>query len=154
MKHLLICFLLIFGLLANIASAGEPREVELNDGSVLLGEIVSLEGDVLTLKSETLGLVKINASRIRNIRMKPGASDSEEDQFAKLRDSMMNDPEIMAMVLSLQDNPDVQEVLKDPELMQALSSGDIKALLSNPKIIKLLDNPKIQDIGKKALKQE
>ena len=132
----------------------EPREIELDDGSVLRGEIVSLQDNVLTLKSDTLGLVKMDASRIRNIRMKPGSSDGAGDQFKELQASMMNDPRIMAMISSLQNNPDVQEVLRDTELMQAISAGDIGALLSNPKIIKLLNNPKIQEIGKKALKQE
>jgi len=154
MKHLTLCFFLLFVLLATTAVAGQMRVVELGDGSVLTGEIISLKDEVLTLKSETLGLVRIDASRIRTIRMEPGSSAAAGNKTEKLRGTMTTDPEIMDMISSLQDNPDVQEVLKDPDLMQAIRSGDIGTLLSNPKFIKLLNNPKIQDIGKRALKQE
>ena len=151
MKQLIIGLLLFFGSLAGYASAGEVREIQLNDGSVIYGEILSLRNDVLTLKTETLGVVTLDASKIRTIRMKP-ETETADDQFQELRQSMMSDPEILNMIFSLQNDPEIQAILKDPELMKSLSSGDIGALISNPAIIKLLNNPKIQDIGKKALK--
>ncbi|MFC1821866.1 hypothetical protein ACFL9T_04105 [Thermodesulfobacteriota bacterium] len=151
MKRVVIIFLLFLIFSAAYASAGEMREVELDDGSVIYGEIVSLEGDLFTIKSDTLGLVKVKASKIRNIQMTPG-TDGTRDQFQELQQSMMKDPEILKMIFSLQDDPEVQAILKDPAVLEAVSSGDIEALLSNPKILKLLNNPKIQEIGKKALK--
>ena len=54
------------------------------------------------------------------------------------------------MILSLQNDPDVQTILQDPEIMKAINSGDINALLSNPKFMKLLENPTIQDIRRKV----
>ncbi len=63
---------------------------------------------------------------------------------------MMSDEEIVNMILSLQNDPDIQGVLQDPEIMKAVNSGDINALLSNPKFMKLLENPTIQDIRKKV----
>ena len=151
MKQLIIGLLLFFGSLAGYASAGEVREIQLNDGSVIYGEILSLRNDVLTLKTETLGVVTLDASKIRTIRMKP-ETEAAGDQLQELRQSMMSDPEILGMIFSLQNDPEIQAILKDPELMKSLGSGDIGALISNPAIIKLLNNPKIQDIGKKALK--
>ena len=151
LKSSMICLLLIIGLLAGNASAGEERQVELDDGSVIYGKIVALEGDVFTIESKTLGMVKIKASRIRNIRMRPDSGDAG-NQFQELRQSMMNDPKILEMIFSLQDDPEVQEILKDPSIMKSLKSGNIEALMSNPKVMKLLNNPKIQDIKKKVLK--
>ena len=63
---------------------------------------------------------------------------------------MMSDKEVVEMILSLQNDPDVQRILQDPEIMKAVNSGDINALLSNPKFMKLLENPTIQDIRRKV----
>lgn len=55
---------------------------------------------------------------------------------------------IMNMVLSLQNDPDFQEILKDPAIINAVNSGDTNTLISNPKFMKLLTNPKFQKIKK------
>ena len=60
----------------------------------------------------------------------------------------MGNEEIIAMILSLQNDPEFQLILQDPEIMGAVRSGDINALLSNQNFLKLLVNPMIQDIGK------
>jgi hypothetical protein len=150
-RRLIICFLLFFGLTAGRASAGAMQEVELDDGSVLYGEIVSMEGNVLLMKSDALGTVKIDTSKIRNIRMKPGTG-GEGKGVQELRQSLMSDPKTLEMILSLQDDPEVRAILQDPDLMKSLNSGDMEALISDPKFMKLLNNPMIQDILKEALK--
>ena len=61
---------------------------------------------------------------------------------------MIDNEEIFAMILSIQNDPGFREILQDPEIMSAVSSGDINTLLSNHKFLKLLENPTIQDIGK------
>ena len=151
MKRIVIIFLCSFIFFAANTFAGRVQEVLLDDGSTIYGEIVSLEGDQFTIKSKTLGLVKVKASRVRAIKMNPG-SEGKGKQFQELQKSMMNDPEIIKMIFSLQDDPEVQAILKDPKVMEAVSAGDIEALMSNPKVMKLLNNPKIQAIGRKALK--
>jgi hypothetical protein len=64
---------------------------------------------------------------------------------------MMGDKEIMSMILSLVNDPEVENILKDPSIMKAVNSGDIEALLSNPKFMKFLNNPAVKDISKKTL---
>ena len=72
-----------------------------------------------------------------------------------LQKSMVNNKEIMGLVVSLQNEPEMQALLKDPEIMAAVQSGDIGALMSNPKFLwKLLNNAKIQEIQKKVLSQD
>lgn len=63
--------LLLVGVLISTVSAGEIGEVELIDGSVIRGEIISSKGGIYTLKSDTLGTVKIEESKIRAIRFTP-----------------------------------------------------------------------------------
>jgi hypothetical protein len=149
MKPLIICFLFLLGISLGNAFAGELREIELKDGSVIYGEIVSFSDGIFTLRSKTLGTVKIKESKIRAIRSKASVGQTG-DQIQGLQQRMMSDKEIVDMILSLQDDPDVQRVLQDPEIMKAVNSGDINALLSNPKFMKLLESPTIQDITKKV----
>ncbi|MGD8983859.1 MAG: hypothetical protein PVI53_07515 [Desulfobacteraceae bacterium] len=149
MKHLIITLLFLLGVSIGNALAGEIKEIELKDGSVIYGEIVSLSGGVFTLRSKGLGTVKIEESEIRAIRS--GAREGgKQDQIQQLQQRMMSDEEVVQMILSLQNDPDVQKILQDPEIMKAVNSGDINALLSNPKFMKLLENPTIQDIREKV----
>ena len=149
MKQLIFGLLFIFGISLGSALAGEIKEIELKDGSVVYGEIVSFSGGVFTLKSKGLGTVKIEESKIRAIRS--GARErGKQDQIQQLQKRMMSDKEVVEMILSLQNDPDVQKILQDPEIMKAVNSGDMDALLSNPKFMKLLENPTIHEIREKV----
>jgi len=149
MKHLIIALLFLLGILIGNARAGEIKEIQLKDGSVIYGEIVSFSGGTYTLRSESFGSMKIEESKIRAIRSK-GPVGGGQDQIQQLQHRMMSDQEVVGMILSLQNDPEVQKILEDPEIMKAVNSGDINALLSNPKFMKLLENPTIQDIRKKV----
>ena len=149
MKQLIVVLLLVFGISLGSALAGEIKEIELKDGSVIYGEIVSFGGGVFTLKSKGLGTVKIEDSKIRAIRS--GAREGgKQDQIQQLQKRMMSDKEVVEMILSLQNDPEVQKILQDPEIMKAVNSGDMDALLSNPKFMKLLENPTIHEIREKV----
>jgi hypothetical protein len=163
MKRLIISLFFV-SIAAASASAGGIREVELTDGSVIAGEVLSLSNGVYTIKSGTLGTMKISESKIRAIREKDhGAAGSAQSGQAgdaggvnvpvkSLQDKMMNDGEIMDMVKSLQNDRDFQKILEDPEVMKAVNSGDIAALMANPGFMKLLDNKTVQDIQNKVKK--
>ena len=60
-------------------AAGEIKEIELSNGSRILGEITSLEGDFYTIESMDLGTVRIEKSKVRAIRcfsmVKEGSSN-------------------------------------------------------------------------------
>lgn len=150
MRPLIICFLFLLGISLGNVFAGELREIELKNGSLIYGEIISFSDGIFTLRSRTLGTVKIKESKIRAIRSKASVGQTG-DQIQALQQRMMSDKEIVDMILSLQDDPDVQRVLQDPEIMNAVNSGDTNALLSNPKFMKLLESPAIQDITKKVM---
>ena len=160
MRFFSICVLCIFFLFVGHSYGGDIKRIELTDGSVILGEVLSSKGGVYTIRSETLGTIKIDESRIRVIHFKnsnerkegKGLSDemASRMQLQQLRKSMTANPEIMNMILSLQNNPDFQAVLKDKAIMEAVNAGDIQALLSNPKFMKLLNSPVVQDIGRKV----
>ena len=160
MTRSLISALIIVGVLISTGAAGDLRVVELIDGSVICGEIVSSEGGIYTLKTSTLGTVRIEESNIRTIRFEtPGNAKGEEHAFRRpaaekqvhaLQQFMLGDPEIIRMIFALMNDPDVRGILEDPSIIEAVNTGNVEALTSNPKFMKLLENPTIQDIISKT----
>jgi hypothetical protein len=156
MRQFLICFVAALSLVAVAARAGELREIELKDGSSITGEVVSLNNGIYTIKSDTLGTLKVEESKVRVIRPRslsqgPGAAQNNASSDVQtLQHRMMSDQEIMGMIQSLQNDPEFKKLLEDPEVMKAVSACDVAALTANPKFMKLLGNPAVQEIQKKV----
>jgi len=145
----------MIGLASMAAAAAGIKEIELNDGSVITGEVLSLAGGVYTIRTDSLGTLKIDDAKVRAIRQQgaPSSASTGQGGDAKaLQNKMMNDQEIMGMIQSLKDDPQFTKVLEDPEIMNAVNSGDMASLMANPKFIQLLQNPTVRDIQKKAAK--
>jgi len=161
MKIAVVWFFLIFMTFSSHLFAGQFSEIELVDGGIIRGEIVSKSDGVYVVKSDSLGTLKIKESEIRIIRVgSAGVTEKEivsppkgasASEIESLQQSMMNNDEVMGLVMSLQKNPKMQELLKDPAFMKAISAGDISTLMANPKFIELLNNPEIKEIQKKVL---
>jgi len=151
MKYLIMMFLTL-AVAAGMATAAEMREIELTDGTIVTGEIVSLTGGVYTVRSATLGTLRIEESNIRTIRLKDSAGSSVHTggEVMSLQNKMMSDGEIMNMIQGLQNDPEFQEILQDPEIMKAVQAGDITTLVANPKFMRLLNNHAVKDIKNKT----
>ncbi len=162
-KSSIICFFMLLFFFYGSLFAGESSEVKLTDGSVISGEIVSFSDGVYTVRSGILGTIKIKESKIELIRQKFPATTageavspsktSSKEKVQSLQDSIMFDQNIMALILSLQNDPDIQELLQDPAILNAVNSGDFTTLMSNPKFINILQNPTIQEIQKEVTKE-
>lgn len=151
MRFLILCFFLVLALSLPIAHAGEVREIELIDGSIITGEVLSLSSGVYTIKSSSLGTIKLEETKIRSIRAKShDGGTASSGEVKALQGKMMSNTEIMTLIQSLQNDPEFKKVLEDPEIMKAVKAGDVASLTSNPKFLKLLDNPTVQEIQKKA----
>jgi hypothetical protein len=147
---LLSVVLVFLALAAAAANAAETREIELTDGSVITGEVLSLSRGIYTVRSATLGTLRIEASDIRVIRLKGSAAPGDVGgRVRSLEDKMLGDREIMDAIRALQNDPDIQKILQDPEIMKAVQTGDIAALMRNPEFMKLLNKQTLQDINKK-----
>ncbi|MHB8843504.1 MAG: hypothetical protein ACYC7L_02040 [Nitrospirota bacterium] len=156
MKPTLIISLLLFTLSAGDLMAGEIRDIELKDGSIIAGEVQSLAGGVYTIRTESLGTIRIEDSRVQAIRPRDQASPSRSpgigSQTRALEERMRADEEIMNKIQSLKDDPAFQKVLEDPELLNAVNNGDVAALMADPRFLQLMQNPAVQDIQKKMAK--
>ena len=158
MKTLTItCFLCLI-LFAAGAGAGELKVIELKDGSIITGEVISLAGGLYTIKSDSLGMIKVEELKIRAIRSRspekgsasadPAAAQSSDAQA--LQQKMMGDQEIMTMIQALRDDPEFKKVMEDPVVMKAMKNGDVSTLMANPQFMKLLNNPTVKEIEKKV----
>ena len=81
------------------------------------------------------------------------SNDSFNKDMQALQNTMMNDKEIMNLILTLQNNPDMKKILEDPDILNAVNSGDISALTANPRFMELMNNQIIKQIRQKVLDQ-
>ncbi len=156
MRSIIAGVLFVLALSSQIALAGEVREIELTDGSVITGEVLSLSSGIYTIKSDSLGTVRIDEAKIRVVRSRTPASSASHPkggdpmQAESLTDRMMSDKEIMNLIQGLQDDPDFKKILADPEIMRAVKNNDFATLLSKPEFMKLLNKPAVRTIEEKV----
>ena len=158
MKLLIICLGLVTSLFFRTSYAGEIKEIVLQDGSIISGEVISLNKGIYTIKSDVLGTIKIEESRIRTIQQQTTTTDAgisakptvTAGEIKSLEDKMMSDKEIMNLILSLQNEPDFKKLMDDPKIMHAVNTGDVATLTSDPRFMKLLNNATVQEIQKKV----
>lgn len=160
-----ICFLLMAiglpSLFFSDVHAGEACIIELNDGSVISGEVISFDGHVWTIQSGAMGVLRVDSAKVVNIRSKHATSQVPAGEDAAgnpvtggdiqaMQHELMADEQAMNMIFSLHDDPDIQAILSDPEIMKAVNAGDVSALLASPKFMKIMENTHIREISKEA----
>lgn len=164
MKRLFCLFfcLICFQFLAGIGFADQVLVFSLKDGSTIQGAIIAHSNHVYSVQTRSIGLVRIHESKISSIH-KAGApaknigtgsqvqaSGDFGRQTRAMQQQFVANPEIMGIIMSLAEDPVVQEVLADPKIMEAMAAGDMDALAANPKFMNLMNHPKIKIITKKA----
>ena len=156
-KYIFLILLLSVLAAPGICTAGKG-ELELKDGSVIRGEIVSASGGVYRIKTDSLGVISVEESKIRNIRLGEGSNGTsgkgasgliDSQAIDALKDRLMNDEEMMSRITALANDPGFQEIMNDPEILKAVAGNDVQALLSNPKFKRALENQKIKEIERK-----
>jgi hypothetical protein len=141
-----------------VCGPASAETLTLNDGSVIQGDIKSLQNDVYTVETNSLGTVRVRKQDVRSIdhtddaeRSLPasrpgGGSPAGQADLQAMQSRMMQSPDLFSMIEALQNDPEVQAVLSDPETMRALASGDIATLMSHPGIIALTTNAQMREI--------
>ena len=147
--------------IAALAVAGGPvsaATLVLKDGSVVHGEIKTLQDSVYTVETDALGTVRVRQQDIRSIDLSDesasgtplsssaGKSPAQQPEVQDLQSQMLQIPGLFSMIQALQSDPEVQAVLSDPEITSAVASGDFAKLMSNPKIIALLGNANVREV--------
>ncbi len=137
----------------------------LKDGAVIHGEILRMSDGEYTVKTESLGTVRVRKDTIRTIDHSGSATlgsnrqampatgqtaSPEAGEIQALQNQMMQDPGMLSMVQALQNDPEIQAVLADPEIMRAMASGNYAALMNHPKIIALTRNAGVRQVIEKT----
>lgn len=144
------------GLLVFFCALGNAEQIVLKDGSTINGEVVSLQSGSYRIKTDSLGVITLQQHQVKSIShgavsTQPSASlnsmkQASQSAVQSLQSSITSDPGMMASILALQNDPDMQAVLSDPELMRAIQSFDLEALQNNPKIQQLMNNSTVRKI--------
>ena len=170
MKIKTVALLMLSIVFAVNVFAAQLKEIILEDGAVIYGNIVSVENGNYKIKTQDMGVLTVAEEKVVTIRKKSKGKDiSKQDvrnlQFsgseptdpsavkagiAALKRGIQNNPGTMKSIGNLQNDPDFMAVLNDPVIMSAVESGDINALTSNPKFLKLLNHPLVRGVGGKV----
>lgn len=128
--------------------------IELKDGSHIQGDVQSIERGVYTIKSSSLGTVRIPQENVAKI-VYDGSSNRDNSanladettrQVVQIQQRLAQDPDAMKEVMNLQSDPQIQAILNDPAIMQAVEKGDFMSLLGNDKIKALENNARVRQL--------
>jgi len=160
-----IIILSLFFLALNVAAyCAQANRIQLTDGSVINGEIISYLNGIYVINTAAFGEIKIEAAKISKIESEdapavntPVNTDIQtnipnKSMVDSYRQKLMANPENAAVITGLATDPAIQDLAKDPQIMEAAKAGDIQGLMKNPKFINIVNNPKMQEAIKK-LKQ-
>ncbi|MDD1475102.1 hypothetical protein MEO41_28105 [Dolichospermum sp. ST_sed4] len=127
MKKIIYFCLLALALNFAVAYGQQLSKIELSDGSLINGEIVSFLNGVYTIKAATVGditvacdkVVKIeSASHVSTYRTTQPA-DLTQTQVSAYKQKLMENPENAAIVKGIAKNSGLQEMADDPEILDA-----------------------------------
>jgi len=142
---------LIIALILLTATCATAQELHLKDGTILKGTLLSFDQGVYTFSSSALGTMNIPASKVSALTTGEGQSPAINPQnMQTLQEQMMGDNEIMALIESLQNDPDFLAIMQDPEIITAIQNGDYKGLETNPKMMKLMEKSQVKAIKRKV----
>jgi len=137
-------------LLATVTLASQAASrIELVDGTVINGDLLSMSNGRYVVQSTTLGRIELPQSSIRAIEPvigKSGSGGGNNVDFHAIQQQITASPELMQLVTALMSDPQIQTAIKDPEFMRLILSGDVTALKDDPRMLKLMGNPSIQAI--------
>jgi hypothetical protein len=157
----------LFSTTAALADDGsEIRIVTLQDGSVIRAQVPGSSGGFYTVRSATLGEMKIPVENVVSIMSAtdPGAPSARpavsatpagsaqqavsqtgvaglQSALASQVRSFVSTSDGMAAVTQFSQNPDMKAVLSDPALAKAIQTGDYNALMNSPAVRRLMANP-------------
>ncbi|XOV87704.1 MAG: hypothetical protein ACFHX7_22570 [Pseudomonadota bacterium] len=153
-KHLKLIALLLPFVLVSYVTADE-RIVQLKDGSQIRGEVVGMMNGEYVIQSPTLGTLRLASDKIVSITLPSAAPNPSAAAGAgasaleSIQSTIASDPGLMARIMSLQQDPQMQAVLGDPEIMGAVQRLDFEALRNNPRFRALMESSNVREITSK-----
>ena len=152
---------LMLVLVADFAFA-DSRRILLQDGTEIVGEILSMEQGSYTIRTQALGTLRIADRQIKQISnlgsdlatkatssgnpLETGKMSLHQGQIQAIQNRLTGDSAMLQRIMSLQSSPEMKAVLSDPEVMAAIQRFDFEALSKHPKIKALMNNQSVQSL--------
>ncbi|MFH0754265.1 MAG: hypothetical protein V2A70_06845 [Candidatus Omnitrophota bacterium] len=161
MKRLLLPLTILFALSVSVAHA-TTKTITLQDGSTINGDVMLMEHGTYTIKTKTMGEVKVSAANIATIsddtfgesKIIPAKKNKSNiaslPEFQAMQNKISSNPDIIADIQKLMEDPEIMQILSDPSFIAALQSGNVNALKSDARINHLANNPKMQALMNKV----
>lgn len=153
-KAVIFCLLVLVLPLA--AYCQQESRIELTDGSVINGEIVSFVNGVYTVNTSAFGQIKIGTGQVAKVQsVNPSVSPLGTSPFQTsnpvaagldgYKQKVLNNPENTAIITGLATDPQIQDLAEDPQIINAAKSGDIQALMQNKKFMDVINDPRFRE---------
>ena len=168
-KAILFLFILSIPALAPVFADQGQQVITLKDGSQIKGVLAGIDNGIYTVKTPIIGDVHVAAGDVASITngngtaaaapasaapVSSGPVPTMDQQIAAGQRQLMSNPESMATLQEMAQDPDIMQALSDPALVQAVTSHDYQAVQNNPKIQELMSNPKMQALLQKLVAQQ
>ena len=172
MKKLILIFASLI-LSANMLAFADDAEqtITLKDGSQIKGVLSGVDNGVYIIDTPVIGKVHVAAGDVASITngnvpvtampSNNGASNpvagitpDMNQQIAASQQRLMSNPQSMAILTQMTQNPEIMQALQDPALMQAVTNHDYQAVESNPAVQKLMNDPQMQAYVKQLAAQQ
>ena len=155
--------ILAWSILSVDSASAKPKSIVLDDGSTLVGNVISFDSNGCKIQTQHLGLITVPLEKVVEItpveaQKRPAGTRSkveaemialdlyrethmraQEAQREIIMGLLKSNPKMAATVERLQANPKLIEAISDPSILLAMEMGDIEALMANPHIRELLD---------------
>lgn len=166
MHKIIFIFVLLALSVTTVSFADQAEQViTLKDGSQIKGELSGIYNGVYTIKTPIIGDVHVAAGDVASITngagngapvaaVQPGVVPSMDQQIAASQQKMMSNPQTMAALQEMAQDPEITQALQDPALVQAVTNHDYQAVQSNPAVQKMLSDPKMQALIQKIAAQQ
>jgi hypothetical protein len=157
---MLICLALAV-VICGTSQAAELREIVLTDGTVIIGEIVSVSGGKFTIQTQSFGVVEVPEGNIREVLLKseatplpasrapaspPPQTESRTPDFRSMHQSIFMMSGLMELIFSLQDDPHLKRIMNDPKVVEAMNQGDLSRVLDHPEMREFLKSPRMRSL--------
>jgi hypothetical protein len=159
MYKMILTFSLVL-LSANIVAFADDAQqvITLKDGSQIKGELAGVANGTYTIKTPIIGDVHVAASDVASITngsattampaiapavpaVPTSAGGSLDQQIASSQQQLMSNPQSMAILTKMTQDPEIMQALQDPALVQAVTNHDYAAVQNNPAVQKLMNDP-------------
>ncbi len=104
--------MLLLALGGTAGASGEGTRIVLDDGSVIPGHVVGLEGDFLTIESESLGRVRVPRDSVRSILPPTLTRPRHVDAHDRRTPSASRSEGSLEMGLLVPATPDPEELVR------------------------------------------